>query len=70
MLISVVQEASGMCCPLCREIACGNLFPAQQVNMGEGVGGEVLSVCPGDTPYHLSRRAPPPLERRAVFPRL
>lgn len=34
MLISVVQEASGMCCPLCREIACGNLFLSQQVTGG------------------------------------
>lgn len=34
MLISVVREASGMCRPLCREIACGSLFLAQQVNGG------------------------------------
>lgn len=34
MLISVVQEASGMCCPLYGEIACGDLLPAQQVNGG------------------------------------
>lgn len=34
MLISVVQEASGMCCPLYGEIACGDPFPAQPVSGG------------------------------------
>lgn len=68
MLISEVQEASGMCCPLCREIACGNLFLAQQVTGGAQcfVQGTPL------TPLVLFEH-PPPFERRgkarAVFPR-
>lgn len=52
MLISVVQEASGMCCPLYGEIACGDPFPAQPVNGG-------VQCFAQEAPHKGLIRAPP-----------
>lgn len=63
MLISVVQEAFGMCCPFCREIACGNLFSAQQVKgRAEGEGAQCFvqetpsTTCPREHPPALGEK--------------
>lgn len=44
MLISVVQEASGMCCPLYGEIACGDPVPSPASEWRCSV------LCPGTPP--------------------